>query len=142
DMTLNGGQGGINDNEKNISLNSQNCQLGCAGHATENSIWIVAGHNNNGLGDDVTLLTYSLTSSGVTLTDTFQQYYLYGGWFSTLDDMRVSYDCQKISLVFKGHYLVLARLNNTTGEVYDAFSTAMDLFNSFVALDMIEFSPN
>lgn len=141
-MSLNGGQGGINDNEKNISLNSQNCQLACAGHATDNAFWLVAAHNNNGNGDDVVVITYAITSSGVTQNTTFSQYYLYGGWFGALDDMRLSPDCAKIGLVFKGHYLVMMRLNNTTGTIFDAFTQAMDLNNSFTSEDYIEFSPN
>ena len=141
-MSLNGGQGGINDNEKNLSLNTQNCQLACAGHAEENAFWLVAAHNNNGNGDDVFVTTYAVNSSGVTQSNTFSQYYLFGGWFGALDDMRLSPDCAKIGLVFKGHYLVMMRLNNTTGVIYDAFPQAMDFTNSFTSEDYIEFSPN
>lgn len=141
-MSLNGGQGGINDNEKNIALNSFNCQLACAGHSDEDAFWIVSAHNNNGASDDVAVLIYSLTNLGVTLASTFEQFYFFGGWFLSLDDMRLSPDCSKIGLVFKGHYLVLMRLNNSTGQIFDPFPTAMDIGTNFNILDYIEFSPS
>jgi len=145
-IPLNGGQGGINDNEKNIELGfyiTQNCQLICTGHATENAYWLVAAYSiPYGFIDGITVVTFEINSNGVTenfnFTNPYEDSYTYG----PLDDMRVSPDCGKIGLVYKAHFIVLMRLNNETGEIFDAFPQALDLENSFITEDYIEFSPS
>jgi PKD repeat protein len=142
DMTLNGGAGGINADEEDIELGDYNVQMVAARHTNATDFWLITSHNQNGNSDDVTAIVYSINSSGVTVGDSEGQYFIYGGWYSTIDDMRISPECSKIVMAYKGHYLVLIQFDNQTGLLSNLITSSLDAVNSFgtADLDQWEFS--
>lgn len=136
DMTLNDGAGGINEDEEDIELGDYNVQMVAARNTNATDFWLVTSHNQNGNSDDVTATVYSITSEGVTEGDSEGQYYIFGGWYSTIDDMRISPECSKIVMAYKGHYLVLIQFDNTTGLLSNLLSSSLDAGNSFGQSDL------
>ncbi|MBL7943935.1 MAG: gliding motility-associated C-terminal domain-containing protein, partial [Flavobacteriales bacterium] len=105
---------------------------------------IITSDNENGISDDIRYTSYLLTTEGLQQVDSAQEYYIFGGWYNTPDDLRISPDCTKLATTYKGHYLVLCRFDNANGDLYDLMPSYVDMQTSFVAadLDKVEFSPN
>jgi CHU_C Type IX secretion signal domain len=104
--------------------------------------WLITSDNQNGNSDNVTVTVYSVTADGVAAGDSEGQYFIFGGWYSTIDDMRISPECSKIVMAYKGHYLVLIQFDNQTGMLSNLISSSLDAQNSFGTsdLDQWEFS--
>lgn len=142
DMTLNGGEGGINEDEEDIEIGDYNVQMVATRNVNATDFWLITSHNQNGNSDNVTVTVYSITADGVTEGDSEGQDYIFGGWYSTIDDMRISPECTKIVMAYKGHYLVLIQFDNETGLLSNLLSSSLDAGNSFGPsdLDQWEFS--
>lgn len=144
DMSLNGGSGGIVPGNVDVNIADVYCQITATVHPNGTDIWIITSDNFNGDTDDIRYTSYLLTADGITETSSIANYYLFGGWYTTPDDLRISPDCSKLATTYKGHYLVLCRFDNETGELYDLLESNIDMQTSFGSsdLDQIEFSPN
>lgn len=144
DMTMDGGNGGIATGDVDITISANYCQITGSVHPNGEQIWIITSDNENGFSDNIRFTSYLLSSEGLELTDSISNFYIFGGWYSVPDDLRISPDCSKLATTYKGHYLVLCKFDNTTGELFDMLPSYIDFQTGFGVsdLDKIEFSPN
>lgn len=144
DMAMDGGNGGIAPGDVDVVVSTNYCQITGSVHPNGDGIWVITSDNENGFSDDIRFSAYLLSSEGLSLTDSISNFYLFGGWYSTPDDLRISPDCSKLATTYKGHYLVLCKFDHMTGELFDIMPNYIDFQTSFGAadLDKVEFSPN
>lgn len=142
-LTLDGGNGGIAPEVKDIAFHDQESELVSAVNESGSIVWIITADNDPGTSDDIVHLNiYALTSVGLELSGEVDEYYFFSGWTPALDDARISPDCSRIAISFKGHYVCLMRFNNSTGDIYDILADQIDTQASFANITEIEFSPN
>jgi len=142
DMNLNGGTGGIAENEKGISFHNRYSKLMITQHANLVDYWLMTADNNGGDGDQVFLRSWQVDDLSIELQQTFSMSYIFAGWFNELDDARISPTCDKIAILHKGHYLTVYQFDNNTGVVSNALPTAINTFTSFTIRTNLDFSPN
>lgn len=142
DMNLNGGAGGIAENEKEILIHNKLSQLMITQHANLDDFWLLTADNNNGDGDMITVRSWLVDESSITQEELFTVSYIFAGWFNELDDARISPTCDKIAMMHKGHYMSVYQFNNETGIVSNPLPNAVDTQTSFTQRCNLEFSPN
>lgn len=143
DITLDDGNGGIAPEDKDIAFHTEESELVSAVNDSGSIVWIITADNDPDVpGDIIHLNIYALTSIGLELTGEVDEEFFFAGWNTTLDDARISPDCSRIAISYKGHYICMMRFDNTLGEIYDIMYDELDTGASFANVTEIEFSPN
>ncbi|MFT5247340.1 MAG: gliding motility-associated-like protein [Litorivivens sp.] len=135
-----GDNGAILPEQKEINIYAHQSHLVCGSKSDGTGYWVIASNSNNS--GDVEFSIFEVTNEGVTLNSTTIQYYNNAIWSAALDDMRISPDCSRIAITFKGHVFCLMKFDNEIGEIYDIISTEFDTSVSFFSIGKVEFSSN
>jgi gliding motility-associated-like protein len=141
DMNLNGGAGGIAENEKEIVFHNRSSQLMITQHANLADFWIVVADNDGGNFNNIFIRSFLLSAGDLNLMQTFSVSYTWAGYFNELDVARISPTCDKIAIMHKGHYLTVYHFDNNTGVVSNPLP-AIDTFTNFTIRTNLDFSPN
>src|SRR5690606_24487857 len=96
DLTLNGGNGGVIEDQKEIEINAYKSELMVSGNPLTENLWLIIADNQAGNTDNINFRSFEVSSSAVTLMETSSFNYLWAGFFSDLDNARLSPDCSKI----------------------------------------------
>lgn len=142
DMNLNGGAGGIAENEKEIVLHDRYSQLMITQHGNLEDYWLIVADNDAGFTDVINFSSYLIEEANLDLQQTYTVSYIFAGWYSALDDARISPTCDRIAIMHKGHYLSVYQFDNETGIVSNGLPNAIDTQTSFTVRTNLEFSPN
>ena len=141
DMGANGGEGTILEENKDIQIYDFACQLIVSSHENQEDIWVLMVSNNGGSGE-IHITSLLISDSGVTEEQSFSDSFIFAGWYPTIDDARMSPDCQTIATSHKGHYVTLFQMDRATGQIVEQFNDALSLPDSFSEsqLNYLEFS--
>lgn len=143
DLTLDDGNGAIETGMKDIEFHDTECELFSARNENGIDNWIFTADNDPLVYDDVIHINvYALTADGIELSSEMDEEWFFADWNTTLDDARISPDCSRIAISFKGHYVCFMRFDNEEGVVYDVLADEMDTQASFVNITELEFSGN
>jgi len=142
DMNLNDGQGGIAENEKEIVIHNRLSQLMITQHANLEDFWLITADNNNGNSDNIFMRSWVVNENSITQMQLFSVGYNLAGFFAGLDDAKISPTCDKIAVVYKGHYVTVYQFNNETGIVSNPLPYAINTLTSSSLRCNLEFSPN
>ncbi len=142
DLTLNGGEGGIVADEKEVFFHEYRSELMLAGKESSANFWLIVANNQGGIGGDIYIRTWEVTATDLIFNATFNDSFIFATWNAELDDARLSPDCSKIATHHKGHYITLFEFDNQTGTVVDAIDNSVDANTSFTIRTTLEFSPN
>ncbi len=137
-----GDNGAILEDQKAINIYGIQSQLICATIGDGSGYWLISADNNAGGSDDIHVNAFKVDSDGVNLYSDIIEYFFFAGWNGALDDARVSPDCSKIVISYKGHYVCFMKFDNDTGEFYDIIYDGLDTGASFANITELEFSGN
>jgi hypothetical protein len=137
-----GENGGIIEDQKAINLYGVNSQLMCGSIGDGSGYWLLSADNNDGNSDDIYVNAFKIDSDGINLYSDIVEYFFFAGWETTLDDARISLDCSKITISYKGHYVCFIKFDNETGEFYDIIYDGLDTGAGFTNITELEFSGN
>lgn len=142
DLTLNGGDGGIVADVKEVVFHDYRSELMLAGKENSVNFWLIVANNQGGSGGQIFIHTWEVTPSDFVFNATFNDSFIFATWNSELDDARLSPDCSKIATHHKGHYITLFEFDNQSGTVVDALDQSVDANTNFTIRTTLEFSPS
>lgn len=137
-----GVNGEIIEDQKAINIYGTYSQLVCATIADGSGFWLITADNNAGGSDDIHVNAFKVDTDGVNLFSDLIEYFFFAGWNGALDDARISPDCSKITISYKGHYVCFLKFDNDTGEFYDIIYDGLDTGAGFTNITELEFSGN
>lgn len=141
DLEANDGLGAIVEGQKELGFASIGGRLMVAQKADGSGHWLISADNNNG-DEQCFIRTFDVTASGITEHNVFTTTWFWVGWYPTLDDARISPNCERIAVAFKGHYIGIMSYDAEAGNVVEALSSSVDNQTSFGEETRMCFSPN
>ena len=141
DLTANSNLGAIVEGQKEIDFFAVGGRLMVATKPDGSGYWLISADNNNG--DNFCFIrTFEVSSTGISEHAETSATWIWIGWNNELDDARLSGDCSKIAIAFKGHYIALFEYDNEIGDVTNTLSNSVDNNSSFTTYTRLEFSPS
>lgn len=141
DLTANSNLGAIVEGQKEVEFFAVGGRLMVASKADGSGYWLISADNNNG--DNFCFIrTFDVSASGISAHAETSATWTWIGWYNELDDARLSPDCSKIAIAFKGHYIALFEYDNETGGVTNTLSGSVDNDSGFSTYTRLEFSPS
>ena len=139
-------EGEINQVEKETQIQEFESELLMASHPNNIDYWLIVVNNNGGLGlaMEIQINTYLVSASGITLNEEFSENYAFANFYPSIDDARISPNCDIIATSHKGHNITLFEFDNSMGTVQDFFEQTVVLPDSWGSsqLNYLEFSPS